>query len=94
MALYSFLAPALARPFVAPGDVLTPEVFFGWRLGQFFEYVVVLHGLSLVIRYWRNDLVEARRKARLAFSLLAARWVLQLRVFLYPPECPLCDLST
>lgn len=70
MALYSFLAPALARPFVAPGDVLTPEVFFGWRLGQFFEYVVVLHGLSLVIRYWRNDLVEARRKARLAFLLI------------------------
>jgi len=52
------------------GDALTPEVFFGWRLGQFFEYVVVLHGLSMVIRYWRNDLVEARRKARLAFLLI------------------------
>jgi AraC-like DNA-binding protein len=70
MALYSFLAPAVARPFVVPGDALTPEVFFGWRLGQFFEYVVVLHGLSMVIRYWRNDLVEARRKARLAFLLI------------------------
>jgi AraC-like DNA-binding protein len=70
MALYSFLAPALARPFVEPGDVWTPAVFFGWRLGQFFEYVVLLHGLSFVIRYWRNDLVEARRKARLAFLLI------------------------
>lgn len=70
MALYSFLAPALARPFVVPGDTWTPAVFFGWRLGQFFEYVVVLHGLSFVVRYWRNDLVEARRKARLAFLLI------------------------
>jgi len=70
MALYSFLAPALARPFVEPGAAWTPAVFFGWRLGQFFEYIVVLHGLSFVIRYWRNDLVEARRKARLAFLLI------------------------
>lgn len=70
MALYSFLAPALARPFVVPGDAWTPQVFVGWRLGQLFEYIVVLHGLSFVIRYWRNDLVEARRKARLAFLLI------------------------
>lgn len=70
MALYSFLAPALARPFLEPGDAWTPALFFGWRLGQFFEYIVVLHGLSFVVRYWRNDLVEARRKARLAFLLI------------------------
>jgi AraC-like DNA-binding protein len=70
MALYSFLVPALARPFVVPGESPTIAVFFGWRLGQFFEYVVVLHGLSFVVRYWRNDLVEARRKARLAFLLI------------------------
>jgi AraC-like DNA-binding protein len=70
MALYSFLAPALARPFVLPDDSSNLAVFFGWRLGQLFEYVVVLHGLSLVIRFWRNDLVETRRKARLAFLLI------------------------
>ncbi|MBU2953713.1 helix-turn-helix domain-containing protein [Marinobacter sp. F3R08] len=70
MAIYSFLAPALARPFVVSDGSWTLDVFLGWRLGQFFEYVVVLHGLSLVIRYWRNDLVEARRKARLAFLLI------------------------
>ena len=70
MALYSFLAPALARLFVGPGNASTLTVFFGWRLGQFFEYVVVLHGFIFVIRYWRNDLVEARRKARLAFLLI------------------------
>lgn len=70
MALYSFLVPALARPFVVPGESPALAVFFGWRLGQFFEYVVVLHGLSFVVRYWRNDLVETRRKARLAFLLI------------------------
>lgn len=70
MALYSFVVPALARPFVVPGESSALAVFFGWRLGQFFEYVVVLHGLSFVIRYWRNDLVETRRKARLAFLLI------------------------
>ncbi len=70
MALYSFIAPALARPFVVPGESPAVAVFFGWRLGQFFEYVVVLHGLSFVVRYWRNDLVETRRKARLAFLLI------------------------
>ncbi|WP_449285337.1 helix-turn-helix domain-containing protein [Marinobacter sp. PE14] len=70
MALYSFLAPALSRPFLGVEDSSIVAVFFGWRLGQFFEYVVVLHGLSFVIRYWRNDLVETRRKARLAFLLI------------------------
>jgi AraC-like DNA-binding protein len=70
MALYSFLAPSLSRPFVGVEDSSIVAVFFGWRLGQFFEYVVVLHGLSFVIRYWRNDLVETRRKARLAFLLI------------------------
>jgi len=70
MALYSFLAPALARPFVLPDESSTLLVLFGWRLGQLFEYVVILHGISLVIRYWRNDLVETRRKARLAFLLI------------------------
>ncbi|NWO04707.1 MAG: AraC family transcriptional regulator [Alteromonadaceae bacterium] len=70
MALYSFAAPALSRPFIEAG--LWPEwgVYLGWTLGQWFEYVIVLHGLSYVVRHWRNDLVEARRKARLALLLI------------------------
>lgn len=70
MALYSFLAPALARPFVEPGGDPQWAAFFGWKLGQYFEYMVVLHGLSFVVRHWRDDLVETRRKARLAFLLI------------------------
>lgn len=45
-------------------------MFFGWKLGQWFEYVVVLHGVIYVVRHWRNDLVEARRKARLVLLLV------------------------
>ncbi|MGO1461557.1 MAG: helix-turn-helix domain-containing protein [Marinobacter sp.] len=70
MALYSFLTPTLSRPFIEAG--LWPEwgVFLGWKLGQWFEYVVVLHSLVYVVRHWRNDLVEARRKARLVLLLV------------------------
>jgi AraC-like DNA-binding protein len=70
MALYCFLVPALSRPFIEAG--LWPEwaVFLGWELGQWFEYIVVMHGVMYVIRHWQNDLVEARRKARLALLLI------------------------
>ncbi|WP_223795317.1 helix-turn-helix domain-containing protein [Marinobacter sp. F4216] len=70
MALYSFLAPALAKPFLPDSDASPVAVFFGLKLGQWFEYVVVLHGLYYVIRYWREDLVESRRKARLVFLVI------------------------
>lgn len=70
IALYSFVAPALSRPFIEAG--LWPEwgVFLGWTLAQGFEYVVVLHSVVYVVRHWRNDLVEARRKARLVLLLV------------------------
>ncbi|MBW4935409.1 helix-turn-helix domain-containing protein [Marinobacter sp. F4206] len=70
MALYSFIVPALARPYVIAGESSDLAVFFGWELGRWFEYVVVLHGLLHVIRHWRADLVESRRRARLAFLLI------------------------
>ncbi|SDW27864.1 helix-turn-helix domain-containing protein [Marinobacter mobilis] len=70
MALYSFVAPALARPLTASGQLSEIGLFFGWELGRYFEYVVVLHGLSYVVRHWRDDLVETRRKARLGFLLV------------------------
>lgn len=70
MALYCFIVPVFSRPFIEAG--LWPEwgVFLGWELGQWFEYLVVLHGVVYVIRNWQNDLVEARRKARLALLLI------------------------
>ncbi|QSP96469.1 helix-turn-helix transcriptional regulator [Marinobacter salinisoli] len=70
MALYSFLAPALARPLLSDGDASPVAMFFGFRLGQWFEYVVVLHGLYYIVRYWREDLVESRRRARLVFLVI------------------------
>lgn len=70
MALYSFAAPALARPLVDADQLSELGLFLGWELGRYFEYVVVLHGLSYVIRHWRDDLVETRRKARLGFLLV------------------------
>lgn len=70
MALYCFIVPVFSRPFIGAG--LWPEwaVFLGWELGRWFEYIVVLHGFIYVIRNWKNDLVEARRKARLALLLI------------------------
>ncbi|MBW7472178.1 helix-turn-helix transcriptional regulator [Marinobacter sp. M216] len=70
LALYSFVVPALARPHVIAGESSDLAVFFGWELGRWFEYIVVLHALMHVIRHWRADLVESRRRARLAFLLI------------------------
>lgn len=70
MALYTFAAPALARPFVIEGVSPEVAVFFGWTLGEWFEYLVVGHGLAYVITHWRDDLVEARRRVRLGFLLV------------------------
>ena len=70
MALYSFVAPALTRPFGAPDELVPWAAFVGWKLGQYFEYLVVAHGLWTIIHHWRDDLVEARRRARLATLLI------------------------
>ena len=70
MALYSFAAPAFSSPFIAGGHWSDLGIFLGLKLGQWFEYVVVLHGVIYVVRHWRNDLVEARRKLRLALLLI------------------------
>lgn len=70
MAVYSFIAPAIARPFVGPDDPFTPGVFLGWSLGRYFEYAIMLRGFWHVISHWRDDLVEARRRARLFILLV------------------------
>ncbi|MAA66295.1 MAG: AraC family transcriptional regulator [Alteromonadaceae bacterium] len=70
MALYSFLAPALSRSVVEAGELSELGLFVCWELAQYFEYIVVLHGLSYVVTHWQDDLVETRRKARLIFLLV------------------------
>lgn len=70
MAIYTFVAPAIARPFVAPDEPMTVAAFFGWTLGRWLEYVIVLRGFWHILRNWRDDLVEARRRARLGVLLV------------------------
>lgn len=70
MALYSFAVPVFSRPFIETGSWPEWGVFLGWELGKWFEYAVVLHGVMYVIHHWRDDLVETRRQARLAFLLV------------------------
>ncbi|KEF31800.1 transcriptional regulatory protein [Marinobacter nitratireducens] len=70
MALYTFVSPAFSRPFIEAGTWPDWGVFLGWELCRWFEYVIVLHGLFYVVRHWRDDLVETRRKARLALLLV------------------------
>lgn len=70
MALYTFLAPAIARPFVGPGEPMDLATFFGWNLGRYLEYIVMLRGFWHVVSHWQDDLVEARRRARLAVLLV------------------------
>ncbi|MCH8533331.1 MAG: helix-turn-helix domain-containing protein [Saccharospirillum sp.] len=70
MALYSFAAPALGRLFREFRSLTPIETFALWDLAQYFEYVVVLHGLYFVISHWRDDLVKSRRTARLIFLMV------------------------
>ncbi|GLQ32272.1 helix-turn-helix domain-containing protein [Litoribrevibacter albus] len=70
MAVYSFMAPALARFFWA-GEEFTPVMaFWGWHSGQICEYLLISHGLWVIISNWSDDLVESRRKLRVAMLVV------------------------
>ena len=64
VAVISFLAPALARPFGAEDQTsgLLHAVF--WQTPQYFEYLVICGGVYAVLSGWNGDLVEGRRKLR------------------------------
>lgn len=64
LALYSFIAPALSRPFGASEAVMGGLQWWGWQLPRYIEYVVVLHGLWVVIANWSDDLIATRRTLR------------------------------
>ncbi len=71
LALYSFIPPALSRPFGGAD----PEAawwlhWLGFKVPQFAEYILILSGLWITAVHWRNDLVEGRRKLR--FALLVS----------------------
>lgn len=65
LCLYSFVAPALARPFGGHEVADTVLYWLGVKLPQFSEYIVISHGLWITIANWRDDLIASRRQLRL-----------------------------
>jgi len=66
LALYSFIAPAMTRSL---GSNLEPSGMIhllGWRIPQFSEYLLILNGLWAIVASWSDDLVDSRRKLRVA----------------------------
>ena len=64
VAIYSFVAPALSRPFGANDESIGLAHYIFWDLPQYCEYVVICGGVYAVISGWSGDLVEERRKLR------------------------------
>ncbi|UZE96192.1 hypothetical protein [Alkalimarinus alittae] len=78
MALYSFILPAITRPFGASDPLLGGLHYWGWKLPTYIEYLIILHGMWVVIANWSDDLIESRRKLRgalLAIVGVAALWI-------------------
>ena len=67
LALYSFVPPALSRPFGgADPDGIWWLHWLGFKIPQYAEYILILSGLWITAAHWRNDLVEGRRQLRVA----------------------------
>lgn len=64
VALYSFVAPALGRPFGASNELSGFLYLYAWKLPTYAEYIVILHGMWVVVANWSDDLIESRRKLR------------------------------
>ena len=83
IALYSFVPPALTRPFGGAD----PEAAWwlhglGFKLPQYAEYMLILSGLWITAVHWRNDLVEGRRKLRVALLVSVGATLLCVAVSL------------
>ena len=64
LALYSFILPAFTRSLGA-SDVLSGSIhYWGWRIPTYAEYVVIFHGMWVVVANWSDDLIESRRTLR------------------------------
>lgn len=62
IALYTFMAPNIARHFVDTQDPLF--LSFLWTWPTYCEYLIVVLGLWTVVASWSDDLVESRRQLR------------------------------
>lgn len=83
LALYSFIPPALSRPFGgADPDAAWWLHGLGFKIPQFAEYLLILCGLWITAAHWRNDLVEGRRKLRIALLVSVGATLLCVTVSL------------
>lgn len=83
LALYSFVAPALSRPFGGHSpDSAWWLHWLGFTLPQYSEYVLTLGGLWITAIHWRDDLVESRRQLRAALIVSVGTTLLCITVSL------------
>ncbi|WP_417512616.1 helix-turn-helix transcriptional regulator [Marinobacter sp.] len=78
MALYTVVAPGIARIFSSHQNAEGWLLFFGWELGELFEFIIIANGFWVVLADWPADLVEPRRKLRalvLFIAGIAVLWV-------------------
>lgn len=78
LALYSFIAPSLCRPFDASNELTGQLHFWGWKLPIYAEYIVIFHGMWVVVANWSDDLIASRRRLRgalLGIIGFSALWV-------------------
>ncbi|BDX08068.1 helix-turn-helix domain-containing protein [Planctobacterium marinum] len=80
LAFYSFFAPIVARIFsISSTDQL---YLVAKQIPVYVEYVIMLHGIWVVVVNWSDDLVDSRRELRGAFlsvvgaALIWASWTL------------------
>ena len=66
LAVYSFVAPAVGRSFGADTETSGNLYLWTWYMPQFAEYVVLLNGLWVIVSNWKDDLIESRRRLRVA----------------------------
>lgn len=78
LAVLSFVVPSISRPFGASSEMAGALNFWAWKLPTYAEYVVILHGMWVVISGWPDDLIASRRRLRgalLGIVGIAALWV-------------------
>ena len=66
LALYSFVAPAVGRYFGADTQTSGNLYVYMWYFPQLSEYLLLLNGMWVIAANWKNDLIESRRKLRVA----------------------------
>lgn len=70
LAIYSFVAPAVTRPFGAHEASDSLLHILGVQIPQFSEYALIIHGLWILLANWKDDLIASRRQLRGALIII------------------------